>query len=59
MTQKAIAIGEKVRFDKEEGEFRGMWNESIAMILNRNQTRLYYVRIDKVSKINNKQGTTH
>jgi hypothetical protein len=54
MTQKAIAIGEKVKFDKEEGEFRGMWNESIAMILNRNQTRLYYVIIDKVSKINNK-----
>lgn len=52
MTQKDFTIGDKVKFDKEEGEFRGMWNETIAMILNRNQTRLYYVRIDKVSKIN-------
>ena len=54
MTQKVLAIGEKVKFHNEEGEFRGMWNDSIAMILNRNQTRLYYVRIEEVSKINNK-----
>ena len=44
-------IGDKVRFDNIQGEYRGLFHDNIAMVLTDDGARLYYKDIQYLSKI--------
>ena len=44
-----IKIGTKVRVGNEIMTFRGYWSENIAMCMNNNETRLYYIPIGRLT----------
>ena len=47
-------IGDNVRFGSISGEYRGIFCDDIAMVLAGRESRLYYVSVRRLSKINNK-----
>lgn len=44
-------IGDKVRFDRIYGEYRGLFHDTIAMVLTDDGARLYYIDISHLEKI--------
>lgn len=47
----AFNIGDKVCFDRIQGEYRGIFHDTIAMVLTDDGARLYYIDVSHLQKI--------
>lgn len=47
----AFNIGDKVRFDRIQGEYRGIFHDNIAMVLTDDGARLYYIDIQFLERV--------
>ncbi len=47
---KTFTPGDKVRFGRIHGEYRGQFHDDIAMVLTDEGARLYYIHINELTR---------